>query len=115
MQGILFPRVFRLRSMHHRARCACRKSNPDNARDLQGDEPLELAQSQARMLSRIILPQLARIALGRSRQEMDRAHLGSDQSLDMSAEMGRAWRTPNDVDSFVSTQATPVVKKKREN
>jgi hypothetical protein len=29
----------------------------------------------------------------------------ANQSLNMSAEMWRAWRTPNDVDSFVSTGA----------
>ena len=84
------------------------------ARDLQGDEPLKLAQSQARMFSRIVFPQLARIALGRPRQEVDRAYLGSDQPLDMSAEMGRAWRTPNNVDSLVSTRGqTPCYESRR--
>ncbi len=72
---------------------------------LQCDELLELTQGKARMLRGIVVAAFVGIALGGSRQKMDCAHLGADQSLDMAAAMGRARRAPDDVDSFVSACA----------
>ncbi len=57
------------------------------------------------MFRGIIIAALARIALSGAGQEMDRAHLGPDQSLDMTAKMRRARGPPNDFDSYVSAGA----------
>ncbi|MER8439800.1 hypothetical protein NKH36_31950 [Mesorhizobium sp. M1312] len=80
--------------------------------DLECDVALKLSECQRGMAFGIILAPFLDVAGGRSRKQLNRAHLRADQPFYVAAEMGSARRPPIELCAFVPASALECVTSK---
>jgi hypothetical protein len=74
-------------------------------RDLIKQPALEFGQSHGRLPASVIAITLSGVGAGRARQEPQFSDHGTNQTLDMTATMGRPWRTNIGIDPIPQASA----------